>query len=613
MTQQDRKNDAPRPVTTVLHRLSSWANETPLAPAQRFKKEGRWQTISAREYCDRVFYLAHFLKSRGFNSSHVSAIFSYNSPEWVHMDLASLLLGAKSAGLYPNSNKSDIHYILNHTQARVLGIQNKEYFQKFLGADADIPSSIDLMIVFDGDTSIHPKAVAYEAAITEGRKLATQVGAKKLEDLLNAVDAKAGAFMIYTSGTTGNPKGALLSHDNLAYTSDLVAAHWRLPFSNGELFSFLPLCHIAEKLQNIGVGITNRYCVNFATRFENLSTEILEVRPTLLLSVPRLYEKMMEGVLAKIKGAPAPRQKLARWALEVAKRVSEAKYSHRHPNLLDLAQLQIADKLVLSKIRIALGLDRAEMLASGAAALPGHVNKWFRSLGLEILEDFGQTESTGVICMTESGVDSAGTVGKPVAGVEFKLADDGEILTRGRHVFVGYYKDDTGTANTKSADGWLQTGDLGEWTDKGLLRIRGRKKEVLKTSGGKMIAPLPIEERLKAADIVSQVCMVGDGRKYLSALITLSETKLKELEAQKLLSGPLVTFPSVVQEVRDYVDQVNRELASFEQIKRFAILSREFSIVEGEMTPTLKMKRNVIEMRFKEVIDGMYSGGGASD
>jgi long-chain acyl-CoA synthetase len=243
--------------------------------------------------------------------------------------------------------------------------------------------------------------------------------------------------------------------------------------------------------------------------------------------------------------------------------------------------------------------------------VPAYVSRWFRSLGLEILEDFGQTESTGVICMTEQGIDCAGTVGKPVPGTEFKLAEDGEILTRGRHVFVGYFKEEKATAETL-VDGWLHTGDLGEWDERGMLKIRGRKKEIMKTSGGKMIAPVPIEEKIKAAEVVSQACMVGDNRKFVTVLITLSEARNQELNARSKPGhdGRKVTDPALIDEVGQVIAAVNSELASYEQIKRFTIIPREFSVVDGEMTPTLKMKRAVIESRFKDLIDAMYNGGG---
>ncbi|WP_437532460.1 long-chain fatty acid--CoA ligase [Sorangium sp. So ce726] len=595
-------------MSTVLHRLEQWANESPDAPAQRFKSQGEWKTLTAREYRDRVHHLALFLESKGFDASQVGAILSYNCPQWVHVDLAALLVGGKSAGLYPNSTAKDIQYILNHTEATLLSVQNKEYFQKISGEKGEysVPDSVKWILVFDGDTSISPNAISYEQALADGRALAGQPGAKTFADYLAKIDPRAGAFLIYTSGTTGNPKGAMLSHDNLAYTADMAVKYWNLPFARGTMFSFLPLCHIAEKLQCVGAGLTQRYTVNFCSKFENVSSELPEVQPTLLLCVPRLWEKMMEGVMAKVRGGKGAKKKLAEWALAVGARVAQAKYAQRAPSALDALQLALADKLVLGKVRAALGLGKAEVLASGAAALAPHISTWFRALGLEILEDFGQTESTGVICMTEPGIESAGTVGKPVPGVEFKLAEDGEILTRGRHVFVGYYKDKAATEATLD-DGWLHTGDLGEWNDRGQLKIRGRKKEILKTSGGKMIAPLPIEERLKAAEIISQVCMVGDGRKYLSALITLTEGKLAELKERGSLSSDVaITSAEVVGQVKAHVDALNAELASFEQIKRFTVLGREFSVQDGEMTPTLKMKRNVIEQRFRGTIDEMY-------
>ncbi len=596
-------------MSTVLHRLDQWANESPDAPAQRYKSQGEWKALTARDFRDRVHHLALFLESKGFDASQIGAILSYNCPQWVHADLAALLVGGKSAGLYPNSTAKDIQYILAHTEATLLSVQNKEYFQKISGEKGEVavPDSVRWILVFDGDTSISPKAISYDQALAEGRALAQQPGAKTYADYLAKIDPGAGAFLIYTSGTTGNPKGAMLSHDNLAYTSDVAAKYWGLPFANGSMFSFLPLCHIAEKLQNVGVGITQRSTVNFCSKFENVSVELPDVQPTLLLCVPRLWEKMMEGVMAKVRGGKGAKKKLAEWALAVGARVAEAKYAKRAPSPLDALQLKLADKLVLSKVRAALGLGKAEILASGAAALAPHISTWFRALGLEILEDFGQTESTGVICMTEPGVESAGTVGKPVPGMEFKLAEDGEILTRGRHVFVGYYKDEAATQAALEG-GWLHTGDLGEWNERGQLKIRGRKKEILKTSGGKMIAPLPIEEKLKAAEIISQVCMVGDGRKYLSALITLTEVKLAELKGGSALSGDTaITSPEVVGQVKVHIDALNAELASFEQIKKFTVLIREFSVQDGEMTPTLKMKRNVIEQRFRALIDQMYA------
>ncbi|MEK6705356.1 MAG: long-chain fatty acid--CoA ligase [Bdellovibrionota bacterium] len=599
---------------TVLHRLNRWAIETPDSEAQRFKKGGKWVPISAKEYMDSVHALACFMESKGITSSDIGCVLAPNRPQWVHVELGMLLVGGKSAGLYPNSTSKDIVYILNQTEAKVLSVQNEEFFKKILEAPLaqKVLERLSLVIVFDGDAGFFPKAITYDAALAEGRDLVAQKSAKSFAGYLEKVDPDTGAFMIYTSGTTGNPKGALLSHDNLVFTTDTVAKYWNLPFGSGSMFSFLPLCHVAEKLQNIGVGISQRYRIDFCTKFDHVAIELPEVQPTLLLSVPRLWEKMMDGVINKVGNSQAPRKRLAEWALATGARVAEIKFSGNSLGIFDLIKFKLADGLVLSKIRRALGLGQAKLLASGAAALPAHVAKWFRSLGLEILEDFGQTESTGVICMTESGVDSAGTVGKPVPGIEMRIADDGEILTRGRHVFKGYFKDPASTADAVpgglSGEGWLHTGDLGEVTERGLVRIRGRKKEILKTSGGKMVAPLPIEEALKVSPIISQVCMVGDGRKYFSALVTLSEAVMAELKnKQRISDATIVDDPEIIGQIRKYVEQVNKTLASFEQVKRFTVLANEFSITNGEMTPTLKMKRSVIENNYRNVIDRMYS------
>lgn len=596
---------------TVLHRLNAWASAAPHDVAQRFKRDGQWVSISAREFRDRVYYLTVFLESRGLAPAGSSVILSYNCPEWVHFDLAALLVGARSAGIYPNSTPRDIQFILSHTEASVLAVQNRDYFNRITGGSGDgLPRHVQLVVVFDGDTSIASNAIAYADAVAEGKRLVESGRAPRMQEYLDRIDPHAAAIIIYTSGTTGSAKGALLSHDNLVFASDVVSDYWHLPFGRGTVFSFLPLCHVAEKLQNVGIGISRRYAVNFCSRFENVSKELTEVQPTLLLCVPRVWEKMMEGVLSEIRRSTGLKKRLSSWALDVGARVAEARFSGRRAAVLDLVQFAVARTLVISKMKRALGLGRAELAASGAAALPPHVARWFRSLDIEILEDFGQTETTGILCMTEPGVDSAGSVGKPIPGLEFAIAADGEILTRGRHVFVGYFKDAAATAAVRTNDGWLHTGDLGEWDARGLVRIRGRKKEVLKTSGGKMVAPVPIEDRLREYPLIGQACMVGDGRKFLAALITLSESMLAELRTREpfALQGRVVRHPSTLAEIKKVVDEVNQSLAQYERIKRFVVISREFSVSEGEMTPTLKMKRSVIEVRFRDVIDAMYSG-----
>jgi long-chain acyl-CoA synthetase len=593
-------------LSTILHRLQSWASEEPNSISMRYKKNGHWTDVTAKEYRDHVFYLALYLESIGFTSSDTSAILSYNKPEWVEMDLAPLLIGGKSAGLYPNASFKDVDYILNLTEAKVLAVQNEEYFNKLKDENQklSIPASLEKIIVFEGSSDFSPLAISIKDALAEGKKISAN---KDITDYLSKLNPKDGAFMIFTSGTTGNPKGAILSHDNLVFTTDLSIKFWELPFKQGKCFSFLPLCHIAEKMQNVGVGVCNRYTISYCSGFDSIAAELPDVRPTVLLCVPRLWEKMMEGVNSKISQATGVKKVLADWAFAVGSRVAQAKYAKKTPNPLDLVQLHFANKLVLGKIKEKLGLDLVEMAASGAAALNPEVAKFFRILGIEIREVFGQTESTGVICMTQVGEDSLGTVGKAVPGLDFKIADDGEILSRGRSVFVGYLKNDEATKEAVDSEGWLHTGDLGVVNDRGLVVIRGRKKEIMKSSGGKMVAPLPIEENLKISSIISQVCMVGDGKKYFSALITLNEDLVNKIESEKLeIKESVLQDKNILNQVSECIDQVNKSLANYEQIKYFRVLPKEFSVENGEMTPTLKMKRAIIEKNFENVINSMY-------
>ena len=511
--------------TTVLHRLRAWSDQSPDAPAQGFKRDGRWQVLSVREFINRVFHLALFLEARGIQTGETGCILSYNCVEWVHLELALMLNRIKAAGLYPNSTAKEIQFVLEHTECTFLAVQNKSYWDRATDGGERVPKRLRLIIAFEGDASISPLAVTYEAALEEGKQLAK---GKNFSDYLAALDPLAPAFIIYTSGTTGTPKGALISHDNLIFVTDAITERWNLPTADGILFSFLPLCHIAEQLHSVGVAISRRYLVNYCTAFENVGKEIAEVEPTLLLCVPRVWEKMVEGVQERLSKAPLAKKITARIAFA---------WGSRAPLFLQ--------SLVFTPVKKGLGLMRASIAASGAAPLSIHVSDWFHSIGLEIFDTYGATEG-GIICATVPGEVSTGTVGRPLRGCEVQIATDGEILAKGRNLFLGYFKDEALT-KASMTDGWYHTGDLGTFTPEGLLKIIGRKKEIMKTSGGKMIAPVPIEEKLKEVPFISQVCLVGDNRKYLTALITLSESALKQLasEPQAIKDG-VVTAQSLI-------------------------------------------------------------------
>lgn len=587
---------------TVLHRLWSWAESSPDQVAQGVKRDGGWTTLSVKEFADRVLGLAIYLESRGFTKSDIGAIYSFNRPEWVQADLAIMLLGAKSVGVYPNASPNELSFVLEDVQAKVWVVQNENYYRKIEKALGEKFATLspEVILVIEGEATFSAKAVPFSDAVQEGQD---RIGRKNVRHYLAEVLPSTPAFLVYTSGTTGNPKGAILSHDNLVFAADIGMKTLQLEPEDGQLFSFLPLCHVAERLQNVGVGISGRYPVYYATSFDQLSQELPEVEPSLLLCVPRVWEKMMEGVENKLKKESGLKQKLVQQAFKTGQEVLELQERGiTIPFELEM-QWKLMDRLVFRKIKKALGLGKIKRAASGAAAFAPSVDRWFRAIGIEILATYGQTESTGLITFNQPGVLGVGTVGSPMPDTEVKIASDGEIMVRGRQVFQGYYKNNAATKDTLEDDGWLHTGDLGEFNEKGQLQIRGRKKEIMKSSGGKMVAPAVIENKLKESPLISQACLVGDGKKYFSALITVPE----DVRARtKQVESGMIMDPEILAAIKKYVDQVNAGLSSYEQVKKFKVLGKEFSVDAGEMTPTLKMKRNVIEKNYAPVIESLY-------
>lgn len=538
----------------------------------------------------------------GLSQEDICVIFSYNCPEWVYTELSLVLLGAGSAGLYPNLSGKDIHFILQDTKARVVVVQNSQYYERILAEGMALPNFVEKILVLEGESNFSDKAISYREAKETGMKLAEE---RNPVSFLEQMDVHRRAYLIYTSGTTGNPKGAMLSQDNFLFISQCLVEFMKLP-QRGSSFSFLPLCHIAEKLQNLGLGLCCRNTVHFCHDFKEAATELQEVQPELFLGVPRVWEKMMEVVSQKIEEAPRLRRLLAQWAMEMGARESLYLYSHKKMPWYSILMLKIADKLVLNKIRKALGLSKATLCASGAAALPAHVNQWFRGLRIHIYEAFGQTESSGVICVTPHAIDCLGTVGIPLPQIEFRLSEEGEILSRGKHIFLGYYKQEEST-KLALQDGWLHTGDLGNISANGLVKIVGRKKEIIKTSGGKMIAPVPVEEKIKLSAIVSQACVVGEGRKYLVALVTLKDHYIQKLLSENRLEHDfIVQDKETIEKIQEAISQANEILSCYEKIKYFTILRNDFQIQTGELTPTMKLRRKEVESRYRKIIDQMY-------
>jgi len=422
------------------------------------------------------------------------------------------------------------------------------------------------------------------------------------------------ATLIYTSGTTGDPKGVMLTHDNivsnvhggLAAFGDIGPADLAL--------SFLPLCHIFERMGGHYLLLQQGVSIAYAESVEKVPANMAEVRPTIMLSVPRLYEKMYARVNEKVAGDPALRQRIFHWALGVGRKAFQARVEHRTPGALLRAQHGLADRLVFNKIRERTG-GRLRLFISGGAPLAREIAEFFGAVGLLILEGYGLTETSPVIAVNRPDKMKPGSVGPPIQGVEVKIAEDGEILTRGPHVMKGYYNKPEATAEVIDRERWFHTGDIGLLDAEGFLVITDRKKDIIVTSGGKNIAPQPIENQLKTNPLIAEIVMIGNKRNFPSALIVPNFDNLQKwAKAQGLTAASkeeLVRDPRVVALYDQTVQALTKDLAQFERIKKIALLPREFTLEAGELTPTLKVKRRVVEQKYKDVIDRLYEGAAA--
>ena len=555
---------------TLLHRLSLWSNDAPAAPAHYYKDENhQWQSISVKSFWLQVVRIALSLQKEGIQKGDRVLIYAMNSPEWIHWEMGIWLAGAISVGIHPNTHPHELEKILDQVKAS-FAIVESEVFK------ARIPVQVKRIMSFK-----EASAWIFESVVSDEALLIAQA-----EVLLNQVDPKATQIIIFTSGTTGVPKGVMLGLEQLGYAADCISREWNFPYADGVLFSFLPLSHVAEKIQSLSLAITQRYQVWFASSYERFMEELKEVRPTLFFAVPRVWERMKEKIEEK-------KPKLLQRLMEFEKLGA------------------FANKIYLSQVKEQLGLDRVLVAVSGAVKLAPSVAEWFSSLGIPIQEIYGMSESTGLITLTKPGRKNFYAVGKPPLGVEVKIASDGEIWLRGAVVFQGYFGQDQETHQVLLEDGWLKTGDLGEWSsdqlDERELIIIGRNREIIKLSNGRMVAPSPLENVLKEIPEVSNVCIVGEGKPSLMALISMKDAVLMEYKfIPGAVEGLSIEDAELKKMMAEKIKLLFEQKKLAEKIHRFVLLSREFSIDQKEMTSTQKMNRNQIQKNFRYFIDLKY-------
>jgi long-chain acyl-CoA synthetase len=592
---------------TILDRLERQAKERGDRPAllePRSASYDAWDTTNWSEYARKVRTVARGFLGLGFQQKDAVGIIGPNREAWVLADLGAMCAGGMPAGIYPTATLEQVEYILNHANASIAVVVDRVQAEKVIAVWPRL-SALKAIVMFPGATK--PDNAERVYSWEEMLAKSTSVPELRLDQLREEMRPDDAATLIYTSGTTGPPKAVALSHRNLMWTAGQINA--LIDVRPGERgVSYLPLPHIAEQMVTIHGAIATGITVHFVPVLEQLPAALVAVKPHFLFGVPRVWEKIQAKIEAAVTTAPAARQRMFRAAQKIGKVVTTAEFEGRPIPWTERLLYPIFDRLVFSKLRARLGLEHARVLVTGAAPMPPGTRDWFLSVGLAISDVYGQSEDTGPTSFNELGHARVGTVGKPIPGVEVRIADDGEICVKGPNVFLGYYKDEAATKAVLE-DGWLKSGDVGELDADGFLKITDRKKDLIITAGGKNISPQNIEKMLTELPLVSQAVVIGDQRKYLSALLTLVPEGLDQFSKTRGIGAPNPAHPAVRAELEQQIKtQINARLAQYETIKRFEILPAELSEAAGEMTPTMKIKRKVVNSRYSALIEKMYEG-----
>ncbi|MEO8880197.1 MAG: long-chain fatty acid--CoA ligase [Gemmatimonadaceae bacterium] len=581
--------------------------------ALQAKIDGAYQPLSHRTIADRVRHVAFGLKALGVSVGNRVAILSENRPEWAIADYACLMSGMADVPIYPTLPAEQVAYILRDSGAVAIFVSTKAQAEKVAAVKSELPA-LQHVIVFDEDAATGG-AIRIAALEAKGAAAMTPDAAAQLRATALAIEPDQLATIIYTSGTTGEPKGAMLSHGNIA--SNVSACLELLPMdATDSSLSFLPLSHIFERMVDylmFAGGVSIAYVETMDTIAQNMK----EVRPTIVVSVPRIYEKIHARITDTAMRAGGAKRKIFLWAQAVGERWTDVMLVGRKPGMLLALEHAIADKLVFSKVRAAVG-GRLRYFVSGGAPLAPEIARFFFAAGLKVCEGYGLTETSPVIAVNSPKRFTIGTVGEPIPRVEVKIAADGEILTRGPHVMKGYFNKPEATAEAIDADGWFHTGDIGTLEDN-LLRITDRKKDIIVTANGKNIAPQPIENSVRANKYVVQAVMIGDRRKFPLVLVVPDFDQLTRWATYKSIAfkdhRDLIANPLVKAKMeREVIGELDN-FAPFEKPKKVVLLEQDFTIDSGELTPTLKVKRRTVDRKFRALIDAAYtaeeSRGGA--
>ncbi|MBU2584652.1 MAG: long-chain fatty acid--CoA ligase, partial [Bacteroidetes bacterium] len=568
------------------------------------KVDKKFTGIKFTEFRESIRNFANGLASLGIKRGDMVGIVAENRPEWSYSDLAILSIGAVDVPMYPSSTASTIEYILNDSGCKAVVVSNKLQLSKVQKIKDNVKSLKYIIIM--NETDAGDGILSMNEVMEEGKDFARS-NPNFLDEEISKAKPEELCTLIYTSGTTGEPKGVMLTHNN--FVTNIRAAKQCISIGETDIFlSFLPLSHSFERMAGYYTALSSGGMICYAESIDTVAENMLEIKPTIMTSVPRLFERIHAKVMKNVDASPPKKQKIFYWAIETGKKYQESKKKKKLSPFL-AAKYKLADILVFKKIKARTG-GRLRFFVSGGAALPQNIGEFFDALGIIIVEGYGLTESSPVITCNRLDDYKFGTVGKPIPGVEVKIAGDGEIFARGPNIMKGYYNNKKATEEAVDKDGWLHTGDIGEFDKQGFIRITDRKKHLFKTSGGEYIAPQPLEDIFTRSKFIDQFVLIGDNKTYLSALITPDFEALKEYADSHNIPyskvDELTKSTEIYQIIEKDIATLQRNLANYERIRKFIILEKPFSIEGGELTPTLKVKRKLVEERYADLINGMY-------
>jgi len=588
---------------TLIQAFFDTAARRGSAVALRHRVEKTWVEQSWTDYAKDVRRFGRALMHSGIEAGEHIAILGPNRPEWVIAAVGAMAAGCSAAGIYGTSTADQVAYIAAHAGCKLAVVQDHKQLGKFRAEAATVPE-LKTFVLMKGEPAA-PDEVTFAQFLARGDEGDVAASDKALDARWQALTPKSPSMLIYTSGTTGTPKAVIITHENVVFAAE--STKLATGISEQEQFlSYLPLSHIAEQVLTLHGPAVVGFTVSFCEDLNQLGDFLREVRPTVFFGVPRVWEKMESKMKEAGKSGSGFQKKVAAWARGVGLKTAQRRQDGKSPPMF----YGMAKSLVFSKVRQRLGFDRCWLCISGAAAISRSTLEFFFSLDLPILEVYGMSEVTGPGTLATPQSFRIGSVGKVLPGAELKLAEDGEILMRGPHVCAGYLKDSEATAALINAEGWLHSGDIGEIDKDGFLRVTDRKKDLFKTSGGKYIAPQPLEGLLKGIPGVGQAVVVGEGRKYAAALLTLDPDACK---AEGRTSEVMAADPSVKARIEAEVAKINKTLPPYETIKKVFILPNDFSVESGEMTPSLKIKRKVVNQRYAANIESLYEGSAGAD